>query len=389
MNESLSDKPKILVVDDRSENLLAMKQVLASINGEVVCVSSGKEALSQVLRKDFALILMDVQMPEMDGFDTATLMKANEGTKHIPIVFVTAIDHDPRLKNHVYDCGGVDYLLKPIDTKELLNKVKVFVDLFERRASSEEKNSALRHDNLGLQEFARAASHDLKAPVRHMGSLTSLLLQTEGDRLSEKGRKKLQRVVESSKKLQQLIDSFLSYAKSGWKEPGLSRVNLNHPIRTALHILDDAVKESGASVEVAQLPTIEADELMMNQVFQNLLSNAIKYRRKNVAPKIQIEYELCPNEEACLIRIVDNGIGFDPKYASRIFEPFSRLVGSSEYEGSGIGMATVRRIVDLHDGNIEATGKLGVGATLTLRLPLRQVSRSKSIRPMPPSGVSL
>ncbi|NQY92232.1 MAG: response regulator [Deltaproteobacteria bacterium] len=374
--------PAILVVDDRPENLLAMKKLLRGLAAEIVLAASGPEGLEIALgRSDIALILLDVQMPDMDGFETAEILRFNQSTKDIPIVFVTAAGDDAQRLFKGYDSGAVDFLPKPIPEKVLLSKVQVFLDLGHQRGELLRNQSALEatvaelescqreleRSNAALKDFAYGAAHDLQAPLRHIRFWIGSALKKQesgGDSVTQI----LEEVDRSSERMQRLVTGLLDYALVGSDEPDFVDLDLSDVLRNVLDDLDEAIAESGATVTTSDLPTVRGESMQLRRLFQNLVGNALKYRREGVLPDIQIRAVGDPVSEMCQIEVTDKGIGFESEQEKLIFQPFRRLVSHSRYSGSGIGMATAKNIVAVHGGELWATAVAGQGATFSLTL---------------------
>ncbi len=218
---SLNEKINVLIVDDRPENLLAIESVLDGADLNLVRANSGNEALTRLFEFEFALVLLDVQMPEMDGFETAEMMRSIEKTRQIPIIFVTAISKEKKYVFRGYHAGAVDYLFKPIDSEILKAKVSVFLELYRKRRELEHANRQLRasqrelkRSNKALQEFAYAASHDLDAPLRHIVSYVQMLIEENNDDLHGEARGYLERIHSSTKRMQTLIRDYWNMPKS-------------------------------------------------------------------------------------------------------------------------------------------------------------------------------
>lgn len=239
----------------------------------------------------------------------------------------------------------------------------------------------LERSNRDLEDFASVASHDLQEPLRKIRSFGERLEDACGDTLEGRARDYLTRMLGATGRMQALIDDLLTYGRISTKARPFATVDLRRIVAEVLRDLDVAAERAGASIEVGPLPIIEADPSQMRQVFQNLIGNALKFRRPDVPPKIKIQGEtitaardpLEPRpQKACRITVRDNGIGFDPKYSARIFQLFERLHSRQEYEGTGMGLAISRKIVERHGGSITATGIPGQGSTFEIMLPLRR-----------------
>jgi signal transduction histidine kinase len=237
-------------------------------------------------------------------------------------------------------------------------------------ARLERRAAELARSNAELEQFASIASHDLQEPLRKVRTFTEQLMVSESERLSERGLDYLTRANRAAERMQALIQDLLQFSRVTTKPRPFTMVDLN---RLTAEIMDDIsveLEESGAAVAVGTLPTLTADELQMRQLLLNLVSNAVKFHREGVPPEITISGEV--SGEYARIVVADNGIGFEPQYAERIFRVFERLNGRGEYPGTGIGLALCQKIATRHRGQILADGRPGQGATFTVMLPLSQ-----------------
>lgn len=240
----------------------------------------------------------------------------------------------------------------------------------------QQRTEALQRIVDELAQFASIASHDLQEPLRKVLVFGDRLRQQYEGALGEKGKDYLSRMLNAADRMSSLLNDLLELTRVTSKGSPFERVDLGEVVRAVLTDLEVAQQESGGVVEVGDLPTIDADATQMRQLFQNLLSNALKFRSDERQPRVTIEAE-CPADgggapSLCRLVVRDNGIGFDAKYAGVIFEPFHRLHGRSEYEGSGMGLAICRKIVERHGGRIASEGRPGEGAAFVVELPLRQ-----------------
>ena len=404
---------KILLVDDREDNLYSIEAIFEKDNYTIVKANSGREALKVLLKEqDFSLILMDVQMPDLNGFDTATIIYERDKLKDIPIIFITAFGYDEDYIFKGYKTGGVDYIYKPLNPEVLRMKVSVFVELYrknqqlllhekrllaanrslqkeiEERKSSEEKirllneqlvqnNAHLKSVNEELDRFAYVASHDLQEPLRKILVFSDKILMKEKfDRESEKYFKK---IIDSSKRMQILINDLLSLSRKSMSSSDFEEINLNIIVKDVIAELEVQIEKNNAHIHIDELPVIYAIPALMRQLFYNLINNAIKFRRKTVDPVISIKSEMIKggsngtvHGDYYRITISDNGIGFDPKYSDEIFMVFKRLHSYHEFEGSGVGLSICKKIVEKHNGSIRANGRPGDGSTFTISLPQKQ-----------------
>lgn len=396
---------KILLVDDRPANLLTLESILEDLGQDIVKATSGKEALRHVLRDDFAVILLDVKMPDMDGFETATLIRERERSRHTPIVFLTAHKDEEHVFRGYY-AGAVDFLYKPINPEVLRSKVSVFVDLslktellrrqteilqtrnteleqlVEQRRKAEEQVRALAADleervrertaelsrsNEELRQFAYAASHDLKEPMRTIASYTQLLSQRFKNTLDDDGQEFLGYVVDSVRRMDMLLSDLLTYSQHlGSKAPLFQSVNVEAVLMGVLMNLQASIKETGAEITHDPLPAdVTSDFAQLSQVFQNLVSNAIKYRGPE-PPRIHVG--VFETEDEWIFSVRDNGLGIETAYKDQIFGIFKRLHGR-EFPGTGMGLAICKKIVERHGGRIWVDSELGKGSTFSFSIP--------------------
>jgi signal transduction histidine kinase len=240
-----------------------------------------------------------------------------------------------------------------------------------------EQHRELERSNAALEEFASVASHDLQEPMRKILSFGELLNASAGPALEGSGRAYLGRMLSAAARMRTLVRDVLLYSQVTTRTHPFVRTDLARVAREVITDLETSIAESGGRVEVGELMVIEADALQMRQLLQNLLGNALKYRQKDTPPVVRLaSTNGGPN---CAITVADNGIGFNEKHAGTIFRMFTRLNARAEYEGSGIGLAICRKIVERHNGTIAATSTPGAGATFTVTLPVKQATVGYSI----------
>lgn len=408
---------KILLVDDREDNLLSIETLLAPAGYYFVKATSGRQALKILLNEfDFALILMDVQMPNLNGFETAALIYEREKLKHIPIIFITAHNYGDENMFKGYRSGAVDYIYKPINADLLRAKVSIFVELYQKthrlvaqeqklvainknleaeineRKNSEEKVKALNLQllqnidkleaaNKDLDRFAFMASHDLQEPLRKIRTFSDLLLSKYGEVVNTDGKKFIDRIQQSAQRMQMLIQDILTFSKVSIQKKEFSQSNMSELLNEVLEEMGPVLQEKNAQIIAEPLPTLPVNPILIHPLFYNLISNAIKYCKKEVAPVIKIYSDMNERQSEnkyCRIFFEDNGIGFEQKYAEQIFQMFNRLHHSSEYEGTGIGLALCKKIVEEHKGFISARSKENEGATFIVSLPMNRQFQQQS-----------
>jgi len=233
-------------------------------------------------------------------------------------------------------------------------------------------NEELARANAELQDFAYIASHDLQEPLRKIQSFSQRVKDKFSDNIPEQGCDYLERMHNAAARMSGLISDLLDLSRVTTKAKPFSSVDLGAVAREAAGDLEARLEQTGGAIEISDLPEIEGDRTQLRQLFQNLIGNALKFHRKEAPPEVRIDSETDATEGTCRISVADNGIGFDEKYASRIFAVFQRLHGKSAYEGTGIGLAICRKVVERHRGEIVARSVEGEGATFVITLPLSQ-----------------
>ena len=409
---------KILVVDDREDNLFSIETILEKDKYNIIKANSGRAALKILLQQhDFSLILMDVQMPDMNGLETATIIYERDKLKTIPIIFITAYSNDDEYIFKGYKMGGVDYIYKPINPELLRVKVSVFVELYrknhqlinhekkliaankslqkeiEDRKVSEEKikllnkqlienNAHLKNVNEELDRFAYVASHDLQEPLRKIMVFSDKILSKKDD--NKEVEKYLTKISSSSQRMQSLINNLLQFSRHSVNSVDFVNVDLNELVKEAMIELEIEIEKTKAQINIDALPIIFAVPSLMRQLFYNLISNAIKFKKPDVVPVINISSEkvkpaelkepvkFIENVNYYKISVSDNGIGFDAKYADEIFMVFKRLHSYHEFEGTGVGLSICKKIIEKHNGFITAHSKKNTGSVFVVSLPESQ-----------------
>ncbi len=409
---------KVLVVDDREDNLFSLETILDKDGYTIRKARSGREALKILLKdQDFTIILMDVQMPDLNGFETAEMISQSNRLKHIPILFITANDHGDENIFKGYQMGGVDYIYKPVNPDLLRMKVAVFVELHkknmalvvqekklriankrlerevEERKISEQKINVLNRQltekilqlkttNGELERYAFIASHDLQEPLRKIIMFGNRLKDKYSSRLDADAIDHLERMVRASGRMQALIKNLLDFSRTTMEQEGYVETDLNEIVASVLSDLEMFIQQKNATINYNKLPKLKVIPVQFQQLFQNLLGNALKFSRPGVNPVISIEAEQLKGmyidgmsydqyeEDFYKIAVKDNGIGFEEKYASQIFSVFKRLHTFEQFEGTGIGLSICKKIVEKHQGYIYASSIPNEGATFTIILPL-------------------
>ncbi len=381
---------KVLLVDDNPVKLFTLNSTLAALNLEVVTARSALEALRHLLHQEFAVILLDVHMPEMDGFEAAQLIRQRPATEHTPIIFVTAISTSDTERAKGYRLGAVDYLFMPIVPDILRAKVSAFVDLYrktrqvnqqaeelaslnreleDKLARIETLNEELAGAYHELEAFSYSVSHDLRAPLRAAQGFSQLLLTGE-DTLDEKSQRYLHNISLGLEKMDRLIQDLLNLSRVTRLPMRLQPVNLGALATELLPELEYSLNREGLTVEIQPDLMVMGDPDLLRVALQNLLGNALKFTSKRDQAHVQLGGTPGPDGlTTCYVK--DDGAGFPSSYAHKLFTPFQRLHTEDDFPGTGIGLATVQRIVRRHGGKIRAEGETDQGATFFFTLPAK------------------
>jgi signal transduction histidine kinase len=381
------DRVNILLVDDQPANLLALEAMLQGLDQNLIKAESGREALKCLLTHEFAVILLDVKMPDMDGFETAAMIRQRDKSRDTPIIFLTAADKTHTEAVRGYAVGAVDYMVKPVVPEFVRSKVSVFVELAKKsellRRQAEQLREGeqaarelaearaelvrdLEHKNRELESFSYAVSHDLRAPLRRIDSFGRALVESQGGRLDPDGRRFVDRIQEASRQMSQLIDDVLHLSKVSRAELRQQEVDLSGLVGAILDRLREADPSRTVETRVRPGVIVAGDGRLLRIAITNLLENAWKFTAREPAARVEFGMMTATGEPTYFVR--DNGAGFDMAYVERLFGPFQRLHLASEFPGSGIGLATVQRIIHRLGGRVWAEGVVGQGATFYFTL---------------------
>ena len=401
---------ELLLVDDRPENLLALEAILEPLGQTLISAHSGEEALKCVLQHDFACILLDVQMPDMNGFDAAQIIKSREKSRYIPIIFLSAISKEDAYVFKGYSMGAVDYVFKPFNPDVLRSKVAVFVDLYLKQqqiveqadllAESERRELELQHRAELLESEARSAaqltelntqlqarqkeleqamgvrnrfyasmSHELRTPINAVIGYSTLMIDNIYGPLNEKQREGLQRTLRAARHLLELVNDVLDLSKieAGKIELALQSVSIPSLIDDLFVTVRPLADEHGTSLSFKhpdEPMTVVTDPRRVRQILLNLLSNAIKFGMKK---PIEVSCEKT-GDGGVTVSVKDEGEGISTEDQSRIFEEFVQ-VSPTQQMGTGLGLPISRRLATLLDGSLDVKSVPGKGSVFTLKLP--------------------
>jgi len=365
-------KVNILVVDDDATKRFALRTVLAPLDQNVVEASSGADALRQLLRNEFAVVLLDVRMPIMDGFETAQLIRQRPRSELTPLIFVTALDQAETDMGRGYNLGAVDFVFAPVVPAILRAKVIVFVELYRaqqelRRYRTqletlvEERTIALTAINRELEAFSYSVSHDLRAPLVAFDGLSQTLMEKYGTALDARATDYLRQMREASDRMTSVFDGLQMLFRLTSGEMKREEVDISDMAAQVVEEMRTANPDRQVNVDITPGVSASGDRRLVRILLTNLVNNAWKFTSAKETPIIAVGREVVDGESRIFVK--DNGVGFDMIDSHRLFGAFQRLHSQSDFPGAGIGLATARRIVNRHGGRIWAEGAVGEGAT--------------------------
>jgi signal transduction histidine kinase len=410
---------KVLIVDDRPDNRLLLQEQLRVLSAEPVAAESGVRALRELRTQSFDLVISDLLMPEMDGFQLCYLLKTDPKLRKTPVIIYTANYATKRDEQQAKDLGADDFITRPIDDDELTSRIRGVLERSQRgqvaqpRAKPEEgffreyssllvekledqlitaeensrlhaKNTALQRQleaanqelkaaneelliaNEDLEAFSYSVSHDLRAPVRALEGMLNLLLEELGP-LEGEAQLYVSRIQFNIHRMNALITGLLAHSRMRKVDGAGPAVDLEAVVRSAVTGLDFAIKESRAEVRVqSPLPPVRGYEQALGQIITNLIDNGLKFIAPGTAPRIEVSAER--RGERVRVRITDNGIGIPPEHQQRLFHVFERLHPGSQYPGTGLGLAIVKRGIEKMGGKVGVESTPGHGSTFWLEL---------------------
>ncbi|MFB1482196.1 ATP-binding protein [Corallococcus sp. RDP092CA] len=386
-------RTRILVVDDVPANLVAMEAVLSSLGQDIVCVQSGAAALKELMLGEFSCVLMDVQMPDLDGLETAKLIRSRKSTSHIPLIFITALSRETAYITRGYEQGAADYILKPVDPDILRTKVSVFVELYLRGERLKHQVLARERERRAAAELQRqaeleqyltgVASHDIRTP------LSSILMTSQGQLKLEEAllppqRQAFERVLRGGKRIQHISDQLMDFTRvrlGGGIHLNVAPCDLNELCARAVDEMRTVRKERVIQCDFQQTPLLGVwDMERLSRVVSNLLDNALKYSPETSTVRVTTHGQA---DDTAWVEVHNEGGSPIPAdLLPTLFDAFRRGTGAQEAstarQSLGLGLFIAKSIVQAHGGTLDVESTAEAGTTFRVGLPRRQVEGGAS-----------
>jgi signal transduction histidine kinase/ActR/RegA family two-component response regulator len=332
---------------------------------EIMSVEDRQTVMQRISAGKPDLLLLDMTIPNLDGHALLEELKADPSIASLPILLM--VETTPGMEwISLLKQGNIDYVAKPFCREEIQIKVQnvLRTKLLEER---------LRQDRENLEQFLSLASHDLQAPLRKISQFTEMLQSSASNELSPSNVEILSVIHRSTQQMQEVLSDLLTFSRLHQRQDAFEAVSLADIVSEVLLENRDRIEALNARVDQDNMITLNADPRQLKQLLTELIDNALKFRREDTAPIIRLTSEIMDGP-FCKITLIDNGMGFSPNHACRIFKPFERLHASSRYPGTGMGLAIAKKIVERHGGTIQAQPLPDCGAAFTILLPGKSVA---------------
>ncbi len=363
-------KPLILIVDDTLKNIQVLGNILRDKGYSISVATSGKQSLGLVKTEEPDLILLDIQMPEMDGFEVCEILKSNPDTKNIPVIFLTAVV-DPEKIVHGFELGAVDYIMKPFNTAELAVRVATQIEIKQSREKLVELNAT-------KDKFFSIIAHDLRNPFAGIMGLSELM-ETKLTEANLKAEHELlkynEMILSTTKSAFGLLNTLMEWARSqtGQITVNPQNISMKFLVANAIAIVQGNALNKNITIEnkCREEDIVFADDTLTKTILRNLLANAIKFTHKNGKVIVSTQKK----ENFLEISVTDTGVGIDPKNIHKIFRIDSKFTcqGTEKEKGTGLGLILCKEFVEMQDGTIWVESELGKGSKFTFTLPLRKL----------------
>jgi two-component system sensor histidine kinase/response regulator len=358
----------LLIVDDIPINVTVLKEFLKMAGFKVLIAQNGKHAIQKAEEAHPDLILMDIMMPEMNGFDACRILKSQENTKEIPIIFMTAlIDTVDKLKG--FELGAADYITKPIQHEEVLARVNAHINLHRLKNQLQTRTAELEQRNMQLEAFSRTVAHDLKNPLNTVIGYADELVEicTEDELLDDDLMSQLDSVAKAGHKMEDIINALLLLAKASQAENiDLQPLDMFDIIKQVQQRLAYALEACKAEITLPDtFPTAKAYAPWVEEIWANYISNGIKYGGEPPRLTLGADWQ---KEGMVRFWVHDNGEGLSPEAQAKLFTPFTRL-HQKRAEGQGLGLSIVQQIAEKLGGQVGVESEIGQGSTFYFTLP--------------------
>jgi signal transduction histidine kinase len=407
---------EILVAEDSPTQAEQLKYILEEHDFRAIITRNGKEALEAMHAHKPTLVITDINMPQIDGYELCRRIRADERLADMPVILLTSLS-DPEDVFKGLECGADNFITKPYEKNNLLARIhyllanvhlrsrermQISIEVFfagrrhvitsdraqilnlllstyetavqknreltKARDDLEKLNEQLTTANRDLEAFSYSVSHDLRAPLRHVLGFAGILRENAASQLDEENQRHLQTILKSVMRMGELIDDLLDFSRTGRAEIRMAEISLDQVVKDSLQDLENEVKERNITWKIGPLGEVRGDPSMLRQVMVNLIGNALKFTRTRAQAEIEIG-RISGKENEIVVFVRDNGAGFDMNYAKKLFGVFQRLHRQEDFEGTGIGLANVQRIIQRHGGRAWAEGIVNSGATFYFSLP--------------------
>lgn len=361
---TVSDTIRLLIVDDRPENLLTLENIIDSPSRMIIKASSGNEALKYALSNPVDLILLDVQMPDMDGFEVADLLRLNQKTKKIPIIFVSAISRGERDAAAKYEDGSVDFLYKPLDIKETRSKVALFEQLIRLQKRESIIQKRMDKQTRDFESFVYIVSHDIKAPLRAIDNLAGWIMEDLGNSVSGETKENIQLIQCRTKRLQGMLDGLTEYSRISRLHEAKEMVQLSNLVHAAAEM---ASLSSNFLIHIPEnMPSVQAERNKLLKIFYHLIQNAMIHHHQERG-EIFITYSRL--QDWIEFTVSDDGPGIKPQFREKVFELFHTLKPKDQCETAGAGLTIVKSLVESAGGTIKIDESKNGGTSVIFSWP--------------------
>lgn len=364
-------KVRLLIVDDEPAHMTALYHTLEDSGYDVTAFPSAMQALEEFHKRSFDLVLTDLQMPGMDGI---SFLRAAQELDHNLVGIVMTGHGAIDTAIEAMKAGALDYVLKPFKLSSILPVLsralevrRLRLEITQLQQRVREHMVELEATNKELETFSYSVSHDLRAPLRAIRGFSNMLVESYSPQLPDEARQLLNRIMGSAERMGQLIEHLLRFSRLSKQAVTKRPVKIQTLVYEVLEELYKDMLDQRIKVQVQNLPDTVGDQVLLRQVFANLLSNAFKFTRNREQPTITVGCQQRDGEPVYFVR--DNGAGFDMQHAEGLFRVFHRLHSSQEFEGNGVGLSLVQRIIQRHGGRIWAEAEVDKGATFYFTLP--------------------